>query len=193
MGWLESYSPLAWLEDPPSGNLFTPHLSNSSPVALSLRNLKYLPHLTGSFWANYSGFYRFPLRSLKLWSPNLQLHLPHSHPSPLGALWMPAQNTCWRQRKFTCNRYSAGVKPTLGLPGSCSSPPSAPSTCRLASAKTGNYCQFWVQGWTIWNHFTRPDDCYLARCSGTLFCSAASDSWRLWDERETQDWSTGSF
>lgn len=30
---------------------------------------------------------------------------------------MLAGNTCWRQRKYTCNRYPAGVKPTLRFQG----------------------------------------------------------------------------
>lgn len=179
----------------PLGSCLLSIFPSPNPAALNLRNLKYFPHPTWSFKPNQTGSYRFPPRFLKLWSPNLGLHLPHSHPSPLGSLWMPARNTCWRQRKFTCNRYPAGVKPTLRFQGHFPPHLLPHQRVSLSEADTGNYCESWVPARTIWNHVNRPDDCYLPRCSPALpaLFRAALGSWPLWHYCELQDGSTGSF
>lgn len=111
------FTSLPWWEHLPSGILFTPYLPTPSPCSCKRQKFEIPSASLLKTLGQSIGSYRFPLGPLKLWSPNVEFHLPHFHPSPLGPLWMPAQNTCWRQRKFTCNRYPAGVKPTLRFQG----------------------------------------------------------------------------
>jgi hypothetical protein len=49
--------------------------------------------------------------------PHLQLGFPHPTVLLWDSLWFLAQNTCWRQRKFTCNRYPGSVKATPHFQG----------------------------------------------------------------------------